>query len=174
MRPYELDGFLADANRIAQAIAHDAESVQRAFHLEREAERDLLFDVLEAVRPALYWIADDQGPVEGLAGESHRQATIDHRHDKAAPDRSYSWVAIDHPDLGLVIARKSAERKAERVWPGADLPFGRQGGPRLGKALGRLAELLSGHASKKAARKRQEAAALAERLRAVQTLLRGT
>ncbi len=173
MKPYEIQRFVAEAGRVAQALARDADGVQRAFQLEREAERDLLIDLLQAVRPALRWIADHEGPVDGVLGDvMYRQVTLDERRDSQAPDRSYSWVALEHPDLGLVIARKYPPLQAERVWPGADLPFGREGGPRLNRVLGRLIDRLAEHAAEKVARKRQEAASLAERLRAVQTLLR--
>jgi hypothetical protein len=164
---------------LAADVAADAEGAERSFVLEREAERLLLLDLLRAVRPAFKWISDCCGPVAPFSGE-HRQVVLDeYRAQEATPARMtpapcYSWVAFDHPELGVAVGRRDALGCTELVWPrpDADLPFGREGGPRLARVVCNLADRLAAHAQGNTSRRRREASRMTERLRAIQTLIR--
>jgi hypothetical protein len=177
MKPALVDQIVRDADdlrhRMEGLSAHvvaSAEGAERSFTLEREAERLLLLDLLQAVRPALKWISDYQAPVAPLSGE-HRQVVLDAYRSGDGP--SYEWVAFDHPELGVAVGRKDTQG-TELAWPGgADLPFGREGGPRLARVVCNLADRLAAHAQGNTSRRRREAVRMTERLRAIQTLLRG-
>ena len=182
MRPATVERIVDDAadlrgrlEALANEVAGTGAGAERAFRKEREAERELVLDLLQAVRPAFKWIADTDGKVQGLADDAiYRQVIIDTTtRDGATKGMAYQWRAFDHPDLGLAIAGVPAGGFPALVWPNSDLPFGREGGPRLGRVLVSLADRLASHAQGNASRRAQEAAAMAERLRAIQTLLRG-
>lgn len=189
MRPAAVEQIIADADdlrhrmeALAEDVAATAEGAERSFYLEREAERELLLDLLQAVRPAFKWIRDREGPVS-VAGIVRRYAMVvldayrtepgtDPRLSNPGP--SYEWVAFEHPELGLAVARwRVACGDGELAWPGQDLPFGREGGPRLARVVCNLADRLAAHAQGNTSRRRREAGRMTERLRAIQTLLRG-
>ncbi len=154
-------------------VARVAGDVESAFVEERTAKRQLVLDVLDAVRPALGWIAEHEGAVSGVPGSDvYRQVTIDVWTDCRKPEESYDWIAFDHPDLGVVVARKRVAHMAELVWPDRDLPLGRDGGPRLEEVLERLADRLSAQLRGNAARKRRDANNMLARIQAIQVLLR--
>lgn len=148
--------------------------VQEAFAQQRQAERDLVIRVLEAARPAFPWLASCRDPVVPLSGHGavlYAQVVIDQRANRKSPDLSYDWVAVDDADLGLVIAKRARAAVAELVWPRGDLPSGREGGPRLDEVLARLVDGLDSHIRGNGPRRRREATAMLERLRAIQVLL---
>ncbi len=183
MRPAAVERIVADADDLRhrmEALAKDvvatAEGAERSFHLEREAERELLLDLLQAVRPAFKWIPDREGPVSGVQCHGlYAMVVLDaYRQDEPGPVSSYEWVAFEHPNLGLAVARwRTACGAGELAWPGQDLPFGREGGPRLARVVCNLADRLAAHAQGNTSRRRREAGRMTERLRAIQTLLRG-
>lgn len=157
---------------LAGQVSSSEEARAAAFEAERRAEQKLLLEVLESVRPALASIADHEGPVVGLVGERpYRQTTIDHWSNRQAPDQAYTWVAFEHPEIGLCVGKRLVARPAELVWPSQALPYGREGGPRLAEVLERLLDRLSSHLGGNAARRRREATQMMDRLRAVQILM---
>jgi hypothetical protein len=162
----DVEYLLRQVRLLADGVAGTHEGMEAAFAEERHAEQSLLIQLLDAMRPAFPWLADQQGPVLELPGErEYWQVTLD-------ADSKGTWLACDHPELGLVVARRPDHQTPHRVWPGGQLPSGREGGPRLGKMLDGLMDRLAGQATGNSARRRREASAMAERLRAVQTLLR--
>lgn len=170
MSPEQLDDLVEQVRLLAQDVAATQAGMDVAFGAERVAEQELLLVVLDAVRPAFPWLSEHSGPVEGLRdGRAElRQVTID---SHGQLDQMVEWVVCDHDELGLVIARRPVARVAQLVWPGKSLPSGRDGGPRLARALESLVDRLVRHATGHGPRRRREASVMAERLRAIQTLL---
>lgn len=167
MKRDDVEYLLRQVRLLADDVAGTHEGMEAAFADERTAEQELLLQLLDAMLPAFPWLADQQGPVIDLPGPEteYRQVQLD-------ADREGAWVACDHAELGLVVARRPNDQKPHRVWPGGELPSGREGGPRLARALQALMDRLASQATGNSARRRREAAAMSERLRAVQTLLR--
>jgi hypothetical protein len=138
-----------------------------AFGDERVAEQDLLLEILDAAKPAFPVLADRTAPIEGLQNGRAlvRQVTVDEREHG-------EWVAADHDELGIVLARRAPGHGALLVWPGGDLPSGRDGGPRLVNVIEGLVDRLARHAAGNGPRRRREATDMAERLKAIRVLIR--
>lgn len=178
------DKLLARLRVIAREVEVTGKGMENAFASEREAETALVLEVLQAARPAFRWIATSNGPVRGATGEEHDLVLIDRRTRAGTAEvgnhvHTVEWLAFDHPDLGLAVAYRGVTEQQVHpgtptlIMPHAKLPHWREGGPRLDAALESLVDRLSKHAAGNAARRRHEAAKMAETLRAVQTLLRG-
>ena len=166
MKPYEVDELAREVRRLADEVAQIHSGREVAFAEQRAAEQAVMLELLDAMRAAFPWLAEVRTDVRGLPGDgSYWMVPID-----AVGD--HEWFACDHPELGLVIALWPLEEDPRRVWPGGELPSGREGGPRLTKVLERLIGKLANQATGNGARRRREAEQLAHRLRAVQTLLR--
>lgn len=171
MSPDDLDHLMELIRLLAREVAVVQTGMEQAFEDERGAERELLLEILDAARPAFPVLATRSEAIMGLQGAraALHQVVIDRYVNER---EEWEWIAADHHEVGLVIAKKAVGMPARLVWPSGTLPSGREGGPRLVPVLESLADRLLVHTTGNGPRRRREAAQMREKLEAIRTLLR--